>query len=267
MTTFEPSLQLDLFPISDMPQTLSSGVRLAKTQVRRTRKAKESTATAQASSSKRSDSSEICDRVGALLKMSLASELAAQTGCSAHWRRSDTPLGRSWWVLTISERATSGSEYGSLLSTPRKSDMAAGGHGDTGRMGTVRHMLHQAMLPTPTKSDGGAEPPGVTGRKLRTYLATPAARDFRSAKASEHTMLANARPLNEQLANAEMMLTPTKTGNLTAPSMAKWAGAMALAKMLASHGLTGTAALPVTYGWMQGYAPGHFWRSCLKRED
>ncbi|WP_244441325.1 MULTISPECIES: hypothetical protein [Methylosinus] len=150
-----------------------------------------------------------------------------------------------------------------MLSTPRKSDMAAGGHGDTGRMGTVRHMLHQAMLPTPTKSDGGAEPPGVTGRKLRTYLATPAKRDFRSAKASEQTMRGNARPLNEHLANAEMMLTPTKTGNLTAPSMLKWAGARALAKMLASHGLTGTAALPITYGWIMGYPPSWLLRPAI----
>ena len=28
-----------------------------------------------------------------------------------------------------------------MLSTPRASDMKAGGHGDTGRMGTVRHIL------------------------------------------------------------------------------------------------------------------------------
>lgn len=146
---------------------------------------------------------------------------------------------------------------------PAQIGHGGGGHGDTGRMGTVRHMLHQAMLPTPTKSDGGAEPPGVTGRKLRTYLATPAKRDFRSAKASEQTMRGNARPLNEHLANAEMMLTPTKTGNLTAPSMLKWAGARALAKMLASHGLTGTAALPITYGWIMGYPPSWLLRPAI----
>ena len=30
----------------------------------------------------------------------------------------------------------------------------------------------------------------------------------------------------------------------------------ALAAMLRSHGLTGTAALPITYGWMMGFPPG-----------
>nr|OAP95121.1 hypothetical protein A4U53_18030 [Rhizobium leguminosarum] len=36
----------------------------------------------------------------------------------------------------------------------------------------------------------------------------------------------------------------------------KWAGARALAQLLQSHGLTGTAALPITYGWMMGYPAG-----------
>ncbi|MBQ1481305.1 hypothetical protein NZL82_15340 [Sphingomonas sanguinis] len=39
------------------------------------------------------------------------------------------------------------------LSTPRASDMKAGGHGDTGRMGSARHQLQQAMLATPRKTD------------------------------------------------------------------------------------------------------------------
>ena len=33
------------------------------------------------------------------------------------------------------------SRHAGMLSTPRASDMKAGGHGDTGRMGTVRHIL------------------------------------------------------------------------------------------------------------------------------
>jgi hypothetical protein len=36
----------------------------------------------------------------------------------------------------------------------------------------------------------------------------------------------------------------------------RWSGARALANILQSHGLTGTTALPVTYGWMMGFPPG-----------
>ena len=39
------------------------------------------------------------------------------------------------------------------------------------------------------------------------------------------------------------------------------AGARALAAMLRSHGLTGTAALPITYGWMMGFPPGWLTRA------
>jgi hypothetical protein len=36
----------------------------------------------------------------------------------------------------------------------------------------------------------------------------------------------------------------------------RWLGAMALAEILQNHGLRGTAALPITYGWMMGFPPG-----------
>ena len=120
------------------------------------------------------------------------------------------------------------------MPTPRASDMTAGGHGDTGRMGTVRHQLHQAFetLPTPTKRDKrmDAWSPAYDKRKSPTMDAV--------------------------LSGAQMSLTLTAKGNLTAPSMQKWAGARALAVLLANHGLTGTAALPPVYGWMMGYPPG-----------
>lgn len=114
--------------------------------------------------------------------------------------------------------------------------MAAGGHGDTGRMGSLRHQLKSASVALPT----------------------PTSRDWRSGKASEATWARpQARPLNETLERARTMVhTPTTKGNQTAPSMQKWAGARALAALLQNHGLTGTAALPVTYGWMMGYPPG-----------
>lgn len=54
-----------------------------------------------------------CGRLGSLLKTSLLSAVEAQTGCSATWKRSATPSGRSWWVLTISARRTGASACGS----------------------------------------------------------------------------------------------------------------------------------------------------------
>lgn len=57
--------------------------------------------------------------------------------------------------------------------------------------------------------------------------------------------------------------TPAKTASMPTPGMQKWASARALATMLASHGLTGTAALPVTYEWMMGYPPGWLARALL----
>lgn len=203
-----------------------------------------------------------------------------------------------------------------ILSTPRASDMKAGGHGDTGRMGTVRHQLAQARMATHRATDADRGGRGDVLSQLRGYpskhagmppksasalLATPTSRDWRSGKASEATMSRNSRPLNEQLEAARAMLptpvkndrkmekwsdayarrtspkldamldgamrgeltnghgfshTPTTKGNQTAPSMMKWAGARALASLLQSHGLTGTAALPITYGWMMGFPPG-----------
>lgn len=109
------------------------------------------------------------------------------------------------------------------MPTPRASDMKAGGHGDTGRMGTVRHQLQQAWetLPTPTKRDSRMDKwsPAYDRRKSPTMDAV-------------------------------------LDGAMTDRATAKWAGARALACLLQSHGLTGTAALPITYNWMMGFPPG-----------
>lgn len=59
------------------------------------------------------DWSPSADPLGYSLRMYLASELAALTGCSPIWKRSATPHGRSWWVLTTLGRRTSASESGS----------------------------------------------------------------------------------------------------------------------------------------------------------
>ncbi|MFT8423399.1 MAG: hypothetical protein ABF665_18130 [Gluconacetobacter sp.] len=47
----------------------------------------------------------------------------------------------------------------------------------------------------------------------------------------------------------------------------RWAGARALAALLRSHGLTGTAALPLTYGWMMGFPPGWLARALHSAMD
>ena len=51
-------------------------------------------------------------------------------------------------------------------------------------------------------------------------------------------------------------LDAVMNGSMTGKASDKWVGARALAALLQSHGLTGTAALPITYGWMMGYPSG-----------
>ena len=53
-----------------------------------------------------------------------------------------------------------------------------------------------------------------------------------------------------------MNVDPSPLALVAASAPDKWAGARALAAMLRSRGLTGTAALPITYGWMMGFPPG-----------
>lgn len=267
MTTSPPLQQTDLFgTVLDFPGS-SSAHRPAKTSAAPTPKARASTASEAGSISKLSDLSMNAGLIGTLLRTALISELEAQTASSLRWRASDTPAGHLWSVLETSAPITSANDPGSLdsmlatprksdgerggrgdvlsqlrgypskhagMPTPRASDMKADGSGDTGRMGTVRYQLHQALetLPTPTKRD----------KRLDSWSP---AYDRRKSPTMDAVM-----------SGAMMSLTPTAKGNLTAPSMAKWAGARALAQLLQSHGLSGTAALPVTYGWMMGYPAG-----------
>lgn len=117
-----------------------------------------------------------------------------------------------------------------ILSTPRASDMKAGGHGDTGRMGTVRHQLQvaQEALPTPTKRDKRDK------RDKRMDRWSPAY-DKRKSPTMDAVL----------------------DGAMTDHSPDKWAYARQIASLLSSTGLTGPSmTLPVTYGWMMGYPPG-----------
>jgi len=149
--------------------------------------------------------------------------------------------------------------------------MKAGGHGDTGRMGTVRHQLQNAMLPTPRASDSthGPEMTKVRGEKttgmnLRTVLhpaaqetlPTPTKRDKRDKRMDAWSSAYDKR----KSPTMDAVLDGAQTGK--APD--KWAYARQIAAMLTEAGLTGpSATLPITYGWMMGYPPGWLGRALM----
>lgn len=165
------------------------------------------------------------------------------------------------------------------MATPRKTDADRGGRGDV--LSQLRgYPSKHAGMPTPLASDvskrghltgaGRLNPniPVILREALET-LPTPTKRDKRMDAWSPAYDRRKSPTMDAVMSGAMMSLTPTGKGNLTAPSMAKWAGARALAALLRSHGLTGTAALPITYGWMMGFPPG--WlaralRSAVQRE-
>ncbi len=179
-----------------------------------------------------------------------------------------------------------------ILATPRKSDADRGGRGDVLSQLQGHASRHAGMMPTPVKPNGGrrlSRQEIETGRRANgakaqidtpnllrhaaTMLPTPTATRYGSQSYAAHPEL-------ESLLKPETLPTPTKRdsrmdgwspaydrrksptmdavmdGAMTDRAPDKWAGARALAAMLRSHGLTGTAALPVTYGWMMGYPPG-----------
>lgn len=121
-------------------------------------------------------------QLGYSLRMSLLSELEAQTPYSFHWLKSDTLHGLWWWVLGQSEPLIGETESG--------------------------------CWPTPTLPSGGRTPKGgemtetgmtPDGKKRQVDLnyavtklwPTPTSRDHKSIHASPDTMARNARPLSE----------------------------------------------------------------------
>lgn len=96
-----------------------------------------------------------------------------------------------------------------FVPTPRATDGAKGGPNNCGSKGDLALPAFAARFPTPTKSDGqgGAGCSGRSGgANLRTVVATPTARDWRSGRASRATMEKNSRPLSEQIGG---QLNPT----------------------------------------------------------
>lgn len=107
MTTF------DLFPASSIEASTSSPEASRARTPASPAKAPDSPENVPVSGVSFIDSSPSADPVGYSLRMCLALELEALTGCSLTWKRSATPHGRSWWVLGRSERRTG--EIGSGL--------------------------------------------------------------------------------------------------------------------------------------------------------
>lgn len=142
------------------------------------------------------------------------------------------------------------------LSTPRASDMKAGGHGDTGRMGTVRHQLQKAMLHTPTTMANFAAPSmqkwesckgwAIIAEGTQEKLPTPTKRDKRMDAWS---------PAYDKRKSPTM--DAVLDGAMTDRSPDKWAYARQIASTLQASQLTGPSmTLPITYGWMMGFPPG-----------
>lgn len=197
-------------PISKPCHPLSSVARPVKTQVLQTPRGKVLMAPVPASSSKLSASSANADLFGRALRTSLASELAALTGCLPRWKNLGTPAGRSWWVLGTPAHLIGANGSGSLLLTCRTTDADRGGRGDLIQAirGDENAHFKALLLPTPLADQGRhshrgsarTKPQGRRGADLSSILlATPTARDWRSGKASEATHARNSRPLSEQL--------------------------------------------------------------------
>ena len=156
-----------------------------------------------------------------------------------------------------------------ILATPRKSDADRGGRGDVLSQLQGHASRHAGMMPTPVKPNGGRR---LSAQEIETGKRANGAK----AQIDTPNLLRHA---------AETLPTPTKRdsrmdgwspaydrrksptmdavmdGAMTDRAPDKWAGARALAAMLRSHGLTGTAALPITYGWMMGFPPGWLTRA------
>ncbi|GLK63756.1 hypothetical protein GCM10017635_12270 [Paracoccus kondratievae] len=118
-----------------------------------------------------------------------------------------------------------------ILATPRKTDADRGGRGDVLSQLQGHASRHAGMAQTPE------------------ILPTPTKRDSRMDRWSPAYDRRKSPSMDAVMAKA-------MDGAMTDRATDKWAGARALAAMLRSHGLTGTAALPITYGWMMGFPPG-----------
>lgn len=123
-------------------------------------------------------SSAHCDPIGCSLRMYLRSALEDLTMCSLPWKRSATPAGRSWWVLSMSELRTRGRESG-LLPTPTASEYGSNQGGAAGCKGKKRPSLETVAKQWATPMAGDSE--NATRRRADgiqgTGWSTPSTRD------------------------------------------------------------------------------------------
>jgi len=146
--------------------------------------------------------------------------------------------------------------HAGMLSTPKASDMKAGGHGDVGRMGSTRHQLQQAMLPTPTATQYGSQSYPADPSRKRPSLRTPLRQDMMP------TPLKSDRKGSLGVHGANGKVKSPNVPTFLRDRKASYA--QSVAKVLSDHGLIGPSqTLPVTYGWMMGYPPGWLTRALL----
>lgn len=146
------------------------------------------------------------DHVGQSLRMSVGLELSEVTESSLSWIEQVTPDGRWWWVLSMPEPRTDGSECGLLptpsaitygrnkgwanpdgperpsletmakggmLPTPKASDGRSKGNGGDRKSPGLDQMAKQGMLPTPhANSHTGAGERGEGGPNLQTAMSS-----------------------------------------------------------------------------------------------
>ena len=126
------------------------------------------------------DSLQLFDLLGSSLRTSLLSELAALTKCSARWKRSVTPAGRSWGVLMTSARRTGAS---GCSSWPTAHGMDNGGN--PRRNGPTGNELGRAVTRdwfTPQGRDWKDSGP-TQGNRKSVNLGVQAARDWQTPNA------------------------------------------------------------------------------------
>lgn len=189
-------------------------------------------------------------------------------------RKSDADRGGRGDVL--SQLQGHASRHAGMMPTPvkpnggrrlsaREIETGKRANGAKAQIDTPNLLRHADKVPTPTATRYGSQSyaahPEIKRPSLEALLKpgtlpTPTKRDSRMDGWSPAYDRRKSPTMDAVMDGAMKALTPTATGNQTAPSMQKWAGARALAALLRSHGLTGTAALPVTYGWMMGFPPG-----------
>lgn len=266
MAMFMDSRQLDFETILDSCQTSSSAARPARTRARRTATVKGSKAAAQGCFFNGPASSPSADRFGHALRTCLASELEASTGCSSSWKRSATPLGRSWWVLSTPVRRTDATGCGSLLPTPAATSYGSNQGGAAGRTGPVRHSLESMargglLLPTPRVAADRASRGSMVRKghwsapslgQAVELISGILPREFHSVE----ELTPQARRWAQE---GGLLPTPTKrdwkSSAASPETMAK--NSRPLNETARANGIAGTAAsLLVLVEWMMGYPVG-----------